>query len=137
MKKRLLCIALITAFLLPASTLAAGSVLSLTDTPIIKPMYQDMVWAFPGLSVNGGTATYSLDVTGATNVTKITATLQIQRKNTNGVFADYGSSWSASANGYMLYTSGTKAVYSGDTYRLKATIQLYKGSSYSTETVYS
>lgn len=137
MKKRLLCIALVTAFLLPASTLAAGPVVSRIDPIIIKPMYQDLAYAIPRLSVSGGTASYSLSATGASNVTRIKATLQIQRKNANGTFSNYGAAWTASANGRALYTSGKKAVYSGNTYRLKATVQLYTGSKYSTEVVCS
>ena len=137
MRKRVLSIVLILTVLVPAGALAAGSEQSEAEPLIIRPMYEDLVSAMPKLTVKGKTASYSLKVTGASNVTKIVATLQIEKRNSNGTYSNFGASWSASSSSRSLYTSGDKTVDSGGTYRLKATIKLYTGSSYSTETVYS
>ena len=137
MKKRLLCALLLAAFLLPAPTFAAAPTVSEAESPIVISKYQDMKTATVKLTTSGKTATYDLKVTGSTAVTKITATLQVQKKNSSGSYSNFGSSWSASANSRTLYTSGTKAVDSGGTYRLKATITLHTKSGSSMETVYS
>ena len=137
MKKRLLCALLLAAFLFPASAVAAAPTVSEAEPPIDIFRYQDIQTARATLTTNGKTATYSLQVTGSTAVTKITATLQVQKKNSSGTYSNFGSSWSASSNSRTLYTSGTKAVDSGGTYRLKATITLHTKSGSSMETVYS
>lgn len=137
MKKRLSCLLLVVVFLIPASALAAPPELSEQETLIMKPAYVDMLTAQPRLSVSGTKASYSLKVTGKSTVTKITATMQIQKRGSNGSYTNFGSSWAATASGRTLFTSGTKTVTSGEVYRLKVTIKLYTGSTYTTETVYS
>lgn len=138
MKKRLLIALLIAAFLIPFSALATGPELSEQEEPIIVARYQDMDSARAKLTVSGKTASYSLKVVGSNAVTKIVATLQIQKQNTNGTYSDFGLSWDATANSSVLTTNGTKTVSSDGIYRLKATVKLYTSSTaYSVETVYS
>lgn len=137
MRKRALSFILIVAFLIPVGTLAAGPEQSEMNPLVIRPMYEGIDFVTSNLTVKGKTASYSLKVTGASNVTKIVATLQIQKQNSNGTYSNFGSSWNASSSSRTLNTSGDKTVDSGGTYRLKATIKLYTGSSYSTEVVYS
>ena len=138
MKKQLICATLLAASLIPASALASEiERVPVLSESIIQPRYGELLEATPQLTVSGGTARYLLDATGKSTVTKISATLQIQKQNSNGTFSDYGSSWSVTSNSRMLNTSGSKRVDSGGTYRLKASITLYIGSSSYTEVVYS
>ena len=105
------------------------------ETPISR--YADISLISPTLTVSGGTASYSLYVSGKANVTSISATLQIQILNPSGSYANYGASWSASSQTGYLHTSGTKTVASGSTYRLKVTVTAYTSTGSSTETAYS
>ena len=91
----------------------------------------------PKLSVSGTTATYSLSVDCATTVTSISATLQIQKLGSNGVYANYGSSWTVSSTSPTLRTSGTKTVDKDGTYRLKVTVTAYYSGGSETVTAYS
>ena len=99
--------------------------------------YTDINYIAPALSVSGTTASYSLVISGKANVKSLSATLQLQVKNTNGSYTDYGSSWPASSTTSYLSTSGTKTVASGSTYRLKVTVTAYTSTGSSTETAYS
>ena len=90
----------------------------------------------PYLSVSGASATYSLSVTCATSVNKLSAKLQIQQL-VNGTWKDYGSSWSASSSTYRLSTSGSKAIATGYSYRLKVVITASNGTETGTLTAYS
>lgn len=92
----------------------------------------------PSLSVSGTTATYQLTVRGSANVTKLSAVLQLQKKNSDGTFSNYGTSWTASSSSNYLYTYGTKTVESGGTYRLKVTVTPYTSAGAGTPvTAYS
>ena len=137
MKTRKICAIILAGFLLPATALATSTEPVETEQNTIIFRYQDLQDALAQFSVQGTTGTYTLKATGNSAITKITATLQIQKQGSTGTYANYGTSWSASSNSRTLYTTGTKAVVSGGTYRLKATINLYTGSTYSTETIYS
>lgn len=143
MKKQILCAALLVATLVPSSALAltpeSVSPASDNSNSAIEPRYAHLVSASPSLNVSGTTAEYSLNATGRSNVTRMTAQLQIQKKNSSGTFVNYDRSWSVEVNGRSLYTSGTKTVEKGGTYRLKATIALMDDSTgeFSTEYVYS
>lgn len=106
---------------------------SIESAPIeIMPMYAIIKNTSRDLSVSGSTASYQVTVNTLSSV-KITATCQLQQKNTSGTYVNYGSSWSSSKTGTSLYTSGTKSVASGKTYRLKVTVKA--GSE--TTTVYA
>ncbi len=141
MKKQLICATLFAASLIPTAAFAVEAevphALSDSQNSIIQPRYAQLQYAKPTLSVSGTKASYSLDARGASTVTKMSATLQLQKKESNGSYSNYGSSWSASSSGNKLTTDGSKTVDSGGTYRLKASITLYVGSSSSTEVVYS
>ena len=91
----------------------------------------------PGLSVSGTTASYSVSVSGALTVTSINVTLQLQTKNSNGTWSNYGSSWTASAQTCYFSTNGTKTVAAGATYRLAVTVTTSDGKTTSTTTAYS
>lgn len=91
----------------------------------------------PTLSVSGTTATYGLTVKCASTVTSIKATLQLQIKNSNGTWSDYGSPWTASSQTSILLTSGTKTVGNGATYRLKVTVVASDGTTTGEATAYS
>jgi hypothetical protein len=103
----------------------------------VTPMLTLLSTLYPTLSVSGTTASYALTVTSASSVTSITAVLQLQKKNSDGSWSDYGSSWTASSTSSVLYTSGTKTVASGYTYRLKATVTATDGTITGSATVYS
>ena len=137
MKKRMSCLLLVLAFLIPTGVMAAEPEVQGVPEGLITPRFAGVTSAVVQLNVKGTTGSYVLDVGAKSGTTKITATLQIQKKNANGTYSNHGSSWSATANGRVLVTTGTKTVASGGTYRLKATIKVYKGTSYTTDTVYS
>jgi len=135
MSRKTFILALAMFCLIQTGTLAVSSLEAERMEPIIL-RYEQMESATPSLSVSGKAASYALSVTGNKNVTSISASLQLQKK-VNGSFQNYGTAWTASSKTRTLYTSGTKTVDSGQTYRLKATITCYSSSGSSTETVYS
>ena len=132
-------IALFLALILLTS--ATGAFAFNTQTAreeISTSKYVDIAKITPGFSVSGTTATYKLTVVGNNNVTSLKATLQIQKKNSNGTYSNSGTAWTAESSSNYLYTSGTKTVTSGGTYRLKVTVTPYIGSTKGTiETAYS
>ena len=132
-------VSLLLALILLASATGAFALNTQTSREEISvSKYADLSKITPGLSVSGSTATYSLTVRGANNVTSLKATLQIQKKNSNGTYSDSGTAWTASSSSNYLYTSGTKTVASGGTYRLKVTVTPYIGYAKGTaETAYS
>jgi len=135
MKRKTLIFALFMICFIQTGALAASPSEAERSEPIILG-YEQMESASAGLSVSGKVASYSLSVKGNTSVTSVSASLQLQKK-VNGSFQNYGTAWAASSKSRTLYTSGTKTVDSGQTYRLKATITCYSSSGSSTETVYS
>ena len=123
MKKTIIIALVLLAMLIPAGTVFAASTAETPEAIQANPTrYTNISSIAPGLSVSGTTGSYSLSVVGATDVTSISAVLQIQKKNSDGTYSDYGASWTASSKTSYLFTSGTKAVASGGTYRLKATV---------------
>lgn len=119
----------------PEETNSTADVISTYEDRETNYTYLDFVGY--SLSVAGTSANYSLDVEGRSSVTKISATMQLQKKNSSGTYANYGSSWSVSSSGSMLSKSGTKTVASGGTYRLKISITATTSSGSATETVYA
>jgi len=137
MKKRTISILLLMAILLTSIPVLASEPSRREDEPSSPVKYADITKITPSLSVSGSTATYSLSVKCPTDVTKIGATLQLQKKNSNGTYSDFGTSWKAESKSYSLYTSGTKTVTSGGTYRLKVTVIASTSSGSSMATAYS
>ena len=136
MKKRTISILLLMAILF-TSVPAFAVETSRREGIEVPTRYTNITSISPALSVSGSTATYSLTVKCPTDVTKIGATLQIQKKNSNGTYSDFGASWKAESKSYSLYTSGTKTVTSGGTYRLKVTVIASTSSGSSMATAYS
>jgi hypothetical protein len=135
MKRKILIFALVMICFIQTGALAANPPEAERSEPIIL-RYEQMESASPGLSVTGKVASYSLSAKGNKDVTSISASLQLQKK-VNGSYQNYGTAWTASSKSRTLYTSGTKTVDSGQTYRLKATITCYTSSGSATATVYS
>jgi len=136
MKKRFLSLLLAVIMMFSVTVTAQASTLSTPESGI-GARYVSLALAYPTLSISGSKATYSLLATGNSAVTKISATFQLQQRNSNGTYSDYGSSWTNTVNSFTMSTSGTKTVASGCTYRLKVVITSYTSSGSSTETVYS
>ena len=137
MKKATVALVLALTILASSSTaFAAEPEVAVFPEDIIEE-YQDISMITPGFSTSGTTGTYSLIVSGSYNVTYLSVTLQVQARQTNGSYANFGSSWTASANNRYLYTSGTKTVTSGGAYRLKVTVYATTPAGTSAETAYS
>ncbi len=137
MTKKIITALLLVAILVSTVSAIPAYAASAADAmPPAPRRFENIVYIAPGLSVSGTTASYSLTVSGATNVTKISAILQIQKMNSNGTYSDYGSSWTASSTASYLRTTGEKTVASGGTYRLKAVVTAVSNIT-STETSYS
>lgn len=134
MKRKLVAAILLIALLVPVGSALAAQP---QDEIVISPFLTYISTISPALTVSDKTATYSLYVKGTAGVTSISATLQLQQKNSSGVYVNYGTSWSASSSSSILSTSGTKTVASGYTYRLKVTVTAYVSGGSSTETAYS
>jgi hypothetical protein len=136
MKKKFLATLLAILTVFSFATTAQASTISAPEAEI-GTQYVDLSRISATLSVSGSKATSILLVIGNSNVTKISATLQLQQRNSNGTYSDYGSSWTNTANGSSMHVSDTKTVASGGTYRLKVVITSYTSSGSSTETAYS
>lgn len=137
MTKKLAALFLVFALLISGTLAFAAEPSEIADGGMIAPQYEDISTISPGLSVSGTTATYSLIVRGSYDVTKLSAKLQIQKRNANGTYSNYGTSWTATSNSYYLFTVGTKTVASGGTYRLKVTVTAYTNVGSSIEIAYS
>lgn len=140
MKRKILALLLVAILIVPSAVALATPETSTKEEIIITPHFQDVSYITPSFSVSGTTATYSVTVKGYSNVTALTATMQIQKQGTSGFYTNYGSSWSASSsasNPTYLLTSGTRTVESGGTYRLKVTVVATTSSGTSTEVVYT
>jgi hypothetical protein len=139
LKRKLSLLVLAFALLLPIAQAAAVPP-GFAVTPTLfagTPRYVYLTLIIPGLSVSGTTASYSLDADGSSAVTSIAATLQLQKQNSNGTYSDYGTSWTVSDSDNSLYTSGTKTVASGGTYKLKTVVTAYTANGSDTATAYS
>lgn len=85
------------------------------------------------LSISSGTATASCKVAGDSgDVTKIVIDMYLQRKNSSGTWLNY-KSWTGSKSSNIYTMTKTYSVTSG-TYRVKARVVCYQGST--TETTY-
>jgi hypothetical protein len=139
MKKAIIALVLIAAmsatagqaFTLPVAAKSSGS------TGTAAPRLVLISTITLSLPISGTSASYSLNVSCDPSVNSIGATLQLQKQSSNSTWSDYGTSWTASAATFYLSTSGTKAVASGYTYRLKVVVTASNGTSAGSATAYS
>lgn len=95
----------------------------------ISPMYVNTADINVSLSFSGTTANCSTTITGLSGTTKISASMTLERKNTNGTYT-LMKSWPAeSVNSSMLSTSKTYSVTSGYTYRLSVNGSVTRNST--------
>lgn len=101
----------------------------------IKPMSAN-VKQLAELSISSGTATVTARASGVPGeVTKISITMYLQKKNASGSYSTV-KSWKGSKSGTYYRFQKTCRVSKG-TYRVKARITSYKGSKSETATVFS
>jgi hypothetical protein len=136
--------AFIAVILIAAMSVTAGQAFAVTSdagpsgtTGTVSPRLVLISTVSPSLSVSGTVASYSLNVSCHPSVNSISATLQLQKQNSNGTWSDYNASWPASSSVSYLSTSGTKTVASGSTYRLKVMITASTGTTSGSTTEYS
>ena len=86
------------------------------------------------ISVRSGNATCSTEVKGKTGTTKITVSMELQRK-VKGSWVTFRS-WSSSKNARTFTLTKSETVSRG-TYRVKSVVNVYKGSKSETITKYS
>ena len=135
-KRRIILLALSFALLLSGVSVFATNVDESEQVELFR--LQDIATITIGITVSGTTATYRLSASGQSYVTSMSASLQIQKMNSNGTYSDFGNPWMATSASSYLFTSGTKTVDSGGTYRLKAKITPYiNGIAGTPETSYS
>jgi len=139
MKKKVISLMLALTLLLSAiPAFAAADRESERANPVEDPAkYTEVATVSPGLSVSGKTASCSVSISGTTKVTKISATLQLQKKNSSGTYVNYGTSWKAESKSNYLYHSTTKTVDTGGTYRLKVSAIASYSNGSSLVTAYS
>lgn len=137
MKKIMVFALLLTALLLPTRAMAASEQVVVPEFPDV-PAYQDPAKIVTEFKVQGTKGAYNVNVRGDTKIKKIIATMQIQKKSSNGSYQNYGMPWMAAAEGRLLSTSGTRDVAAGGTYRLKIVLTFETTSNTaSQETVYA
>lgn len=101
----------------------------------VKPMSAN-VKQLAELSISSGTATVTARASGVPGeVTKISITMYLQKKNASGSYSTV-KSWKGSKSGTYYRLQRTCRVSKG-TYRIKARITSYKGSKSETATVFS
>jgi hypothetical protein len=88
------------------------------------------------LTISGSTATCSSTVIAPSGTTSIRGTFQLQRRNTNGTWTTVRT-WNSSSNNSILTWSGTNAVTSGNTYRLRVVATVVRNGVTESATVFS
>lgn len=139
MKKKLIASILAIAILASFSCAfaAAEEPLSRENIPI-SPRYEDIGSIIIRFSVTGSSANYRVTIGVNSDVTKIDVSFQLQKKNENGTYSNYGSAWTDSGDTFPYESSGARFASMGGTYRLKVTVTPYIGSTKGTpETAYS
>jgi len=143
MKRKTIALFLIIALLVPAGYALAAQAESIPQDALtasgyapIDPHLVLINSVAPSIRVSGTAASYALSITCVSSVNSIRATLQIQRL-ANGVWTNYGQSWSATSTTSFLSTSGSRTVTSGGTYRLRVTVTASNGTTTGTTTAYS
>lgn len=103
---------------------------------IITPYWQNTDIVDARLSFSGNKAITYARVLGKAGVTKITATVTLQRKNASGTLTTV-KTWSGLEElGDELVFNDSYYVTSGYTYRLTISAKVYKGSSYESVSLY-
>ena len=137
MKKKIVLMVMVSTLLLSGIPVFATSSDEVQSEQIVLFRLKDIEEMLPLLSVSGTTATYRVTARGAAHVTSMSASLQIQKRNSNGTYSDFGNPWMATSASNYLLTSGTKTVDSGGTYRLKVKVTPYiNGIAGTAETAY-
>ncbi|WP_313339563.1 hypothetical protein [Sedimentibacter sp.] len=123
-------IMMILAILLGASNVYAaagsGDMLDNKDM-IIVPFWEHAQKVIPTISFSSGI--YSGQISGNSDVTKISMTVILSEKNANGTYSEV-SRTSNSANSNFVTKSNTYSFVKGKTYKLTVTGQVYVGSTY-------
>lgn len=100
---------------------------SLSDS--IEPFWDNTTSVEVNLSFSGSKAICGACVIGKVNATKITATVVLARKNSNGTYTTV-KTWSGlQTTDYVLIFDGTYYVSTGYTYRLNITSTVYNSDS--------
>jgi len=143
MKRKTIALFFIIALLIPAGQVLAAQAESVPKDSLatssiipIEPFLELINSIAPTLTVSGTTANFGLAVTCVSSVNDIRATLQIQRL-VGGTWTNYGQPWNASSTRSFLSTSGSRAVTSGGTYRLRVTVTASNGTTTGSATAYS
>ena len=89
------------------------------------------------LKYNGAIATCAADVVGVTGTTKITITLSIQKKESDGSYTTIKEWLPESVNSDMFYLSKAYAVLSGNSYRTYVVAEVTRNGITETVTSYS
>ena len=137
-KKNLFVITLTLLLALAMSAVAFAEDLEPPVDPGDDPEpYQYTKSANASLVISGGTATCGVVVRGKEGVTKITATLSLQRKTSGGSWTTVQTWDPKTVYTITLTDSKTRSVSSGYIYRTKATGRVYQGTASEGYTVYS
>ncbi|MEA5093639.1 MAG: hypothetical protein VB128_01665 [Sedimentibacter saalensis] len=130
MIKKTALIMTILAILLGASNVYAvassGDMLDNKDI-IIVPFWENAKEVKPTILFTDGI--YSGSIRGSSEVTKISMTVVLSVKNTNGTYSEV-SRTSNSANSNFVTKSSTYSYVKGKTYKLTVTGQVYVGTTY-------
>lgn len=122
--KKLICI--LMAFALMFSAGISASAYSSGNTA--SPYYLYTYSANAALSITGGTATCTGKIAGNSTVTKIVATLYLEKKNGSSWNVVNGAVWSGSVSGNSLSMAKTKDYLGSGTYRARIVGTVYSGS---------
>jgi hypothetical protein len=106
------------------------------DNQIITPYWQNTDIVDTRLSFSGAKAITYARVIGKAGVTKITATVTLERKNASGTLTTV-KAWSGlEALGDELIFNDSYYVVRGYTYRLTISAKVYKGTGYESVSLY-
>lgn len=115
MKKKTLLLALVMIF-----TMAFSSVALAFD---IMPLWDKADSCLPSLSISGSNAYCSLNVEAVNASERITATVTLQKLNSNNSYG-YVQSWSGLSGTGRLRFSGTGTASSSGSYRIKCDVNV-------------
>lgn len=132
MKKRMLALAICICALSAAPVQAFA--LQMPDATV-APYMLLIEDARATLEINGDTAEVYVYADGVSGATKVELEVELQAKN--GSSWRYCDDWSISRSSNYASLSKTRAVVESHTYRVKATVTVWKGSQSETQTIYS
>lgn len=110
MKKKTLLLALVMMFTVVCSSVALAS--------DIMPIWENTRTCLPVLSISGSKAYCSFDVDAYNSKDKITATVTLQKLNSNNSYA-YVTSWSGLSDNGSLHFSDSYTISGSGSYRIK------------------